>query len=78
MNRVSLGAFESTAAVLQPGAVCTHPVSVTRSATFGGSGCAVPGVGLPLAGFPPICAAAPAVNAATSASTPPTWSRAIN
>jgi hypothetical protein len=78
MKRVSVGVFSSTADALRPGAAWTHPVSVIRSATLGGSGCAVPGVGLPFTGLPPLCADTPAANAAASASTQPVRIRAVN
>jgi len=77
MKCVSLGVLSSTVDVLRPGAAWTQPVSVIRSATLGGSGWAVPGVGLPFTGLPPPCAAAPTVSAAVSASTPADRSRPV-
>jgi hypothetical protein len=49
--------FASGVSVPRFGAGCRQPDIVMRSLRFGGSGCAVPGVGFPpLIGLPPICA----------------------
>src|SRR5262245_4925191 len=72
-NRELLGALGSAdgaeveEADLSAGAGRRHPTNVTRSARFGGSGCAVPGVGLPVTGLPPPCADAIAVSARIAA-----------
>src|SRR5512145_2139373 len=71
-NRELVGVYGSAGADLSAGraARCRQPANITRFATFGGSGCAVPGVGLPVAGLPGVCAdtvAAPAAIATTTA-----------
>src|SRR5262249_11470374 len=58
-NRASSGVLASCTSrvTVSFGAGCKQPLSVMRSARFGGSGCSVPGVGLPpTISLPPTCA----------------------
>src|SRR5262245_7947111 len=69
-KRASLGVLASGVSELAAlfGADWRQPLTVMRSLRFGGSGCAVPGVGFPpLTDFPPICALATSTEPATNA-----------